>query len=40
MGFETVVFSRLTDNDRIYRQNNKLMEFYWKPDFEQLNENQ
>ena len=40
MGFETLVFSRLTDNDRIYRQKNKLMEFYWKPDFEPLRESE
>jgi hypothetical protein len=34
MGFESIVFSRVSELEKIQRKNDKLMEFIWKPTFE------
>ncbi len=34
MGFESLVFSRVSENEKIYRKSQKTMEFMWKPTFE------
>ena len=34
MGFESIVFSRLSDQEKTQRQTDKLLEFLWKPTFE------
>lgn len=37
MGFESLVFSRVSENEKIYRKSQKAMEFMWKPTFESPN---
>jgi hypothetical protein len=34
MGFETITFARMNDEERAHRISKKLLQFIWKPDFE------
>jgi len=34
MGYEALFFSRVNDDEKAWRKENKLMEFLWQPSFE------
>ena len=34
MGYETLFFSRVDDDEKVWRKNNQLMEFVWQPVYE------
>jgi hypothetical protein len=36
MGFETISFARINDEEKTTRKNKKELEFLWKPTFEGL----
>ena len=37
MGFESITFARINDDEKTYRINNKELEFIWKPFYEGVN---
>jgi hypothetical protein len=39
MGFETITFARMNDEERAHRISKKLLQFIWKPDFEGVDGN-
>ena len=36
MGFESISFARIDDEEKNHRMNNKELEFIWKPTFESV----